>query len=129
MSDSTELRKQQYERFQELFALGRQRYLDAGGNPRCRPSGRQDDDYLTVSERQEFFALGRQLSGFYVKDGYAYCQGRSWKLPDKKHWKYEQPESVSKGFEIGIDRACVTVIDHAKSITILPKSSDDDCAR
>jgi len=30
MSDSTELRKQQYERFKELFALGRQRYLDAG---------------------------------------------------------------------------------------------------
>jgi hypothetical protein len=83
MSNEIELRKQQYERFKELFELGYQRRLEleAKGDTRRR-SGGKGDDYLTPEERQEFFALGRQLSGFYVKDGYAHCQGRSWKLPD-----------------------------------------------
>lgn len=83
MSDAIELRKQQYERFKELFELGYQRRieLEAKGDTRRR-SGKKGDDYLTEEERQEFFALGRELSGFYVKDGYAHCQGRSWKLPD-----------------------------------------------
>lgn len=30
MREPTEIEKQQYERFKELFALSRQRYLDAG---------------------------------------------------------------------------------------------------
>lgn len=83
MSNEIELRKQQYERFKELFELGYQRRLEleAKGDTRRR-SGRKGDDYLTEAERQEFFALGRQLSGFYVKDGYAHCQGKTWKLPD-----------------------------------------------
>lgn len=83
MSAQAELRKQQYERFKELFELGYQRRLEleAKGDTRRR-SGRKGDDYLTEAERQEFFALGRQLSGFYVKNGYAHCQGQSWKLPD-----------------------------------------------
>jgi hypothetical protein len=83
MSDGDELKKQQYQRFKELFELGQQRRLEleSKGDTRRR-SGRKGDDYLTEEERQELFALGRKLSGFYVKDGYAYCQGKSWKLPD-----------------------------------------------
>ena len=81
MTNSTE-RKQQYERFKELFELGRQRYLDAGGDPRRSSGSLHGNDHLTEVERQEFFTLGRQLSGFYVKDGYAHHLGESWKLPD-----------------------------------------------
>ncbi len=83
MSNSTELRKKQYERMIELSNLAIQRHLEleAKGDTRRR-SGRKGDDYLTEEERQEFFALGRQLSGFYVKDGYAHCQGQAWKLPE-----------------------------------------------
>lgn len=84
MRKSTELEKQQYERFKELFALSRQRYLDAGGDPRHCPSGRSDDSYLTDEERQEFIKIGRQIFGVYVKDGYVHCQGRSWPLPVKQ---------------------------------------------
>lgn len=83
MSNLTELQKKKYERMIELSNLAIQRRLDLGakGDTRRR-SGRKGDDYLTEAERQEFFTLGRQLSGFYVKDGYAHHLGESWKLPD-----------------------------------------------
>jgi len=83
MSHSTELHKQQYDRMIELsnLAIQRRLELEAKGETHKR-SGKKNDDYLTEAERQEFFALGRELSGFYVKDGYAHCQGRTWKLPD-----------------------------------------------
>lgn len=61
MRNPTELEKQQYERFKELFALSRQRYLEAGGDPRKCPSGLKGDDYLTDEERQELFELGQQI--------------------------------------------------------------------
>ena len=82
MIQPNELRKQKYERFKELFALSRQRYLDAGGDPRRSSGSLHNNVYLTDQELKELFELGRELSGFYVKDGYAYCQGRSWKVPD-----------------------------------------------
>jgi hypothetical protein len=82
MTQPNELRKQKYERFKELFAISRQRYLDAGGDPRRSSGSLHNNSYLTDREQKELFALGRELSGFYVKDGYAHCQGRSWKLPD-----------------------------------------------
>jgi len=83
MSNSTELRKKQHERMVELsnLAIQRRLELEAKGDTRRR-SGRKGDDYLTEAERQEFFALGRQLSGFYVKDSYAHHLGESWKLAD-----------------------------------------------
>lgn len=67
----------------ELSNLAIQPHLDLGAksDTRCR-SGRKGDDYLTAAERQEFFNLGRQLSGFYVKNGYAHHLGESWKLPE-----------------------------------------------
>lgn len=82
MKEMTKLQKQQDARLAEILALGRQRYLDAGGDPRRCPSGRHGDDYLTDEERQEALMLGRKLTGMTVKDGYVHCQGRSWKLPD-----------------------------------------------
>ena len=82
MRELTDREKHKYERFKELFAISRQRYLDAGGNPRRYPSGRKGDDYLTDEERQELFALGSEPSGDRIIDGYIHSQGRSWKLPD-----------------------------------------------
>ena len=82
MTQPTELRKQKYERFKELFAISRQRYLDAGGDPRRSSGSLHNNGYLTDQELKELFTLGRELSGFYVKDGYAHCQGKTWKLPD-----------------------------------------------
>lgn len=82
MTESTQVRKQKYERFKELFAIGRQRYLDAGGDPR-RPSGSlHGNDYLTDEERNELITLGRELGGVKIIDGSVYTAGRSWKLPE-----------------------------------------------
>jgi hypothetical protein len=67
MKNSTELEKQ-YVRLHEILLTGRQRYLEAGGDPRRCPSGRNGDDYLTGEERQEALALGRLLFGVYVNE-------------------------------------------------------------
>lgn len=83
MKKMTEAQKQMDTRLAEIAALGRQRYLDAGGDPRRCPSGRYGDDYLTDEERQEAIMLMRKLAGTTVKDGYVHCQGRAWKLPDR----------------------------------------------
>ncbi|PIG90518.1 hypothetical protein [Gloeocapsopsis sp. IPPAS B-1203] len=72
--------QQQDARLAEIVALGRQRYLSAGGDPRSCPSGMHGDDYLTDEERQEALVLMQKLAGIRIKDGYVYCQGRSWKL-------------------------------------------------
>ncbi len=82
MKEMTELQKQQYEKIGEIAALGRQRYLDVGSDPRRCPSGLHGDDYLTDTERQEILALARKVFGVYTKDGYVHCQGRSWKLAE-----------------------------------------------
>ena len=68
MRKPTELEKQQYARLHEILLTGRQRYLEAGGDPRRCPSGRHGDDYLTDEERQEALELGRKLFGNAVKD-------------------------------------------------------------
>lgn len=81
MTKSAELQKQKYERLKELFAISRQRYLDAGGDPKRSSGSLHNNGFLTNDEQKELFALGRELSGFYVEDGYAHCQGRAWKLP------------------------------------------------
>ena len=91
MKKMTKLQKQQDARLAEILALARQRYLDAGGDPRRCPSGRHGDDYLTDEERQEALMLGRKLAGMTVKDGYVHCQGRFWKLPD---YSVQQDEAI-----------------------------------
>ncbi|MCL1475178.1 hypothetical protein [Argonema antarcticum] len=82
MSNATQLPNQQYQRMIELCEIARQRYLDAGGDPKRSSGTLHGNEHLTEEERKEFFALGRQLSGFKVKDGYAYHLGESWKLLD-----------------------------------------------
>ncbi|MGK7876469.1 MAG: hypothetical protein AB4426_25200 [Xenococcaceae cyanobacterium] len=53
--------QQQVRRLDELMAISRQRYLDAGGDPRRTPSGLKGDDYLTDEERQEALKLARAI--------------------------------------------------------------------
>ncbi|WP_445635667.1 hypothetical protein NSTC745_00415 [Nostoc sp. DSM 114161] len=59
MKEPTVLLKQKYQRLREIFALARQRYLEAGGDPR-RPT---DNRYLTNEEKQEAFEIGVQVFG------------------------------------------------------------------
>jgi hypothetical protein len=50
--------EQKHQRLQELFAVSRQRYLNAGG----RPTGHADGNvYMTAEEKQEFLAIVRSL--------------------------------------------------------------------
>jgi hypothetical protein len=81
MKELTESQKKSEARLQELINTARQRYLDAGGNPRRCPSGYNGDDYMTDEERQEAMALMRQSAGVRIIDDEVRCQGRSWKLP------------------------------------------------
>ena len=76
MKEPTEMKTQQYQRIIELSDLARQRYLDAGGDPRRAA----DERYMTDEEKKEYFELGRQVFGVEIRDGQVYCQGRSWKL-------------------------------------------------
>jgi len=94
MNDSLELRKQKYQRMIELSQIARQRYLDAGGDPRRSSGTLHGNDRLTEEERQEFFTLGQQLSGFYIKDGYAHHLGKTWKLSDDSPSLKEELNSV-----------------------------------
>lgn len=80
MKEPKELEKQQYQRLNEIFAQARQRYLEAGGDPRRAA----DNRYLTDLEKKEAFSLGAQVFGIEVKDGYVHCQSHSWKLPNKQ---------------------------------------------
>lgn len=61
MTQSSSQKQQQVQRILELFAIARQRYLDAGGNPQRTPSGLKGDDFMTDEERQEALILGRQI--------------------------------------------------------------------
>lgn len=76
MRKPTQLEIQQYQRMIELSDIARQRYLDAGGNPRRAA----DEKYMTEEEKQEFFKLGRLVFDVQVSDGEVNCQGRSWNL-------------------------------------------------
>lgn len=61
MKESDKIKQQQGCRLDELMAIAYQRYLDAGGNPRRKPSGLKENDYLTDAERQEALALARAI--------------------------------------------------------------------
>lgn len=78
MTDNNEPQKPKYERFKQFFVIARQRYLEAGGDPRKGA----DNRFLTEEEKKEFFALGRELGGVKIIDGYVHTAGRSWKLPE-----------------------------------------------
>lgn len=68
MRKPTELEKQKYAKLHKILLTGRRRYIEAGGDPRRCPSGRDGDDYLTIEERQEALELGQLLFGVYVKE-------------------------------------------------------------
>jgi hypothetical protein len=76
----TELQKKQEARLQELINIAKQRYLDAGGDPKRCPTGRKGDDYMTDEEREEAMLLMRQSVGVRIIGDEVHCQGRSWKL-------------------------------------------------
>ncbi len=57
MTTPNATKQEMVRRMQELFAIGRQRYLDAGGDP-LRSANEQ---YLTEDERQEFLELAHQV--------------------------------------------------------------------
>lgn len=61
MRRPTEREKEQYQRLQAIFALGRQRYLNAGGNPNLSGGSLNNQDYLTDAEKQELLEIGKQL--------------------------------------------------------------------
>lgn len=63
MTDSTELKKQQYQRLNEIFAIARQRYLDDGGDPQQSSGSHKGKDYLTEEEKQEIRYLGDLVFG------------------------------------------------------------------
>ena len=90
MKEPTELQKQKYKRFTELLERGKQRYLDAGGNPRSYRAGIKGQDYLTDEERDEAKSLLRQVFGIKIIDGYVQCSGQSWKLPENSPLLQEQ---------------------------------------
>lgn len=46
MREPTELEKQQYQRLKEIFAMRRQRYLNAGGNLTLSAGSLNQQDYL-----------------------------------------------------------------------------------
>lgn len=61
MREPTELEKKQYQRLREIFATGRQRYLNAGGEPGLSAGSLNGQDYLTEAEKKEILELGRQV--------------------------------------------------------------------
>ena len=61
MRETTEIEKQQYQRLKEIFAIGRERYLKAGGNPRLSAGSLNQQDYLTEAEKKEIIELGQQI--------------------------------------------------------------------
>ena len=68
MTKPHDIRRQQDRRLGELMAIARQRFLDAGGDPRHPPSGIKGDDYMTDAERQEALTIARSLfNDQYIK--------------------------------------------------------------
>ncbi|CBN55319.1 MULTISPECIES: hypothetical protein [Kamptonema] len=61
MTNQNQIRKEQDRRLGELMAIARQRFLDAGGDPRHLPSGLKGDDYMTDAEREEALTIARSL--------------------------------------------------------------------
>lgn len=61
MRETTEIEKQQYHRLKEIFAIGRERYLKAGGDPRLSVGSLNQQDYLTDAQKKEVIELGQQI--------------------------------------------------------------------
>lgn len=83
MNEWSTAQQQKFSRFQEILNLGKQRFVDAGNDPQHYRAGFKGEDYLTDAERQEAAEIMRQMFGVTIQEGYVYCQGRSWKIPDQ----------------------------------------------
>jgi len=70
MREQTEQQKQQYQRYTEIFNLGKQRYINAVGNAKGYHAGARSQDYLTDEERSEAKALLRQMFDTSAKEMY-----------------------------------------------------------
>ena len=89
MNQFTQVQQQEYLRFQEILNIGKQRYVEAGGDARRYRAGFKGEDFLSDAERQEAAAIMQQMFGITVENGLVSCQGHSWKLPDKQHVEAE----------------------------------------
>ena len=68
MTKPHDIIREQDRRLGELMAIARQRFLDAGGDPRHPPSGLKGDDYMTDAEREEALTIARSLfNDEYIK--------------------------------------------------------------
>lgn len=68
MTKPHDIIREQDQRLGELMAIARQRFLDAGGDPRHPPSGLKGDDYMTDAEREEALTIARSLfNDEYIK--------------------------------------------------------------
>ncbi len=68
MTKPHDIRREQDRRLGELMAIARQRFLEAGGDPRHPPSGLKGDDYMTDAEREEALTIARSLfNDEYIK--------------------------------------------------------------
>lgn len=61
MTTPEHTRQKQARRMLELGKISRQRYLDAGGNPRLSVGNLNGNDNFTNEEKQEFLELARQV--------------------------------------------------------------------
>lgn len=61
MPDSTENKKQEYQRLVEIFDAARQRYLDDGGDPNKSSGSLRGNDSLTQEEKKEIRSLAKRV--------------------------------------------------------------------
>jgi hypothetical protein len=61
MTTTNNTKQQQIDRLTELVQLSRQRYLDAGGDPKLSVGSLNNNDRLTDKEQQEFRELFNQI--------------------------------------------------------------------
>lgn len=59
MTTTEHIRQKQVRRMLELCKISRQRYLNAGGNPRLSVGSLHSNDNFTAEEKQEFLKLAR----------------------------------------------------------------------
>jgi hypothetical protein len=85
----TEEQRQKFSKFQEILELGKKRCVQAGGDSKRYRAGFKGEDFLTDEERQEAAMIMRQMFGVTIQDGYVFCQGRSWKLPQNEEIEAE----------------------------------------
>lgn len=70
------IRQKQARRMLELCKISRQRYLNAGGNPRLSVGSLHSNDNFTAEEKQEFLNLARASFDSEYINNYLRSQNR-----------------------------------------------------